>query len=281
MATAIYPERLEVDGVPLDCPAWEVTNNYSWLYTPAEFAVADYQPGGHAGEIPAPVLRGAKRGPLVMQLNGVLDPDGNEHGDVAAGLRANFDALLAALAPPQHTLTGTRELAHVHPAVATRSGPGRVMVVSTEFVAGVAATVTADCYLPRGVLASVDAEETTSPAIGSSTPFVVANSGSSFQEASTVTLSGSATGVLLESLSWDPDGAAFLYVDVDLSAGDVVIDTAAQTVTQAGDDVHGLVDAGLHVLRSWLPLVAGDNTIRVVPTGGNVTVTWSHHPAFR
>lgn len=281
MATALYDERLEFGGVPLDTPAWEVTNNYGWLYSAAEELTADFQPGGYPGLVTAPVLRGAKRGPLVIAINGTVDSDGAAHPDQQTGLRTNFDELLGALATPPNLIHAARDLAHVHPSVATRSGPGRISVVDVQWLAGTVAEVTADCIIPRGVLASVDVDTSTSGSIGSTSTFTVTNPGTSFQEWSTITLSGGASTVLLENLSWDPDGAAALTVDVALGAGDVVIDTRDRTAVQGGSDVHGGVAPDLHVLRTWLPLVQGDNTWRVTPTGGSVTVTVEHRPAFR
>lgn len=281
MATANQDEYLEVDGVPLDTPAWQVTNNYPWLYLPASVRGADVLVADRPGLDPAPVIRDVKRGPLAMEVYGDVDSDGAATADLPTGLRDNVDELLAAIRPPAWTLDGTQTLRHIHPTAAARQAPGRLTVVNFEWVAGNAARLMLDCIIPRGVLRGETVDSSTSGSVSAQTTFTVTHPGNDPQEQSTITLSGTATSVLLENLTWQADGDAYLDVAVDLGNGDVTIDTGQATVTQGGSDVHGNVTAGLHIWRTWLPLAPGDNDIRVTPTGGSVTVTWDHYPTWR
>lgn len=283
MATPTLDEYLEANGLPLDNPAVDTVTNLSALYRGA-----DHEGSGglliprRPGELAEALTRGAIRGEITTEVFGDVDMDGVATASVAAGLRANIDQLLAALQPPQHTLGGTYLVRHVHPTEPNRSAQGRLIATDITFLAPTVASIDWDVYVPGGVLRAEVAENAVSGSLSVAGNLAVPNPGSADQDALTVVLTGTATSVRLESKTWDASGDTYLTVAVDLAGGAVTIDTAAKTATQGGSDVHGNVTAGMPgPWDVWLPLLRDtDNTLRIVPTGGNVTVDVTHYPAY-
>ena len=284
MPVATLTNYLEANGIPLDNPAVETTSQLDWLVQPADHrGDAGLEVAQRPGLQPQATIRDRKRGPLALEVHGTVDMDGNPTADVATGLQGNLDALFAALEPPQHTDAGTYLLRLHHPTLPVRSAQGRLKVVRFEYVAGEVAALVLDGLIPSGVLRSEAVTNANSGSVSTTTNLTVPNPGNADQDEMVITLSGTATHVRLESRTWDPSGNTYLEVASDLALGNVVIDTAAFTAVRGvATDVHGLVDAySPKGWQTWLPLVRdGNNTIRIVPTGGSVTVDIDHYPAW-
>jgi phage-related protein len=136
-----------------------------------------------------------------------------------------------------------------------------------------------DLSIPGAVLRDEAATIATSPSVAApaTADLVVPNPGTADQYELAITLTGTASTVRLTNLTWDPTAGTYLEFNGTLGGG-VTIDTAAWTATRDGISVIGLVAHAGH--ERWLPLAPGNNTIRIAPTGGNVTVSVSHLAAY-
>jgi len=281
MPTANRAEYLEVDGVPLATAAWEVTN-LEVLYSGAGSRGADRAVPYFAGDaVVARRLGASVSHQVAMLVVGSHDSDGDPTSDGRQGVVDNLDELKRdVFRPRQNTETGlvvarltlpdeTTRIADVH-AVNWEHGPLGPSAVRGVF----------DLVIPAGLWRSETVSSTESPSISDGVPtnVVVPNSGTADQMAVTITIEGGATStVRMSNLTWDSTGGTFLDFNGD-TTDDVVIDTAAFTAVRDSVSVVGLVDHSGH--ERWLPLVPGNNTIEVAPTGADVTVTFDHYPPF-
>jgi hypothetical protein len=208
-----------------------------------------------------------------MVVFGDFDAEGNPHPDNREGLRANLDALAAAMRPGGGTLAvvmpdGSSRTGNAISAgglQATALGPGAMRAV-------------VDLIIPEGVLRSTSATTATSASVsgGSSGTISIANSGTAEQNAVVYTLSGTATSVVLTNTS-HPDTPT-LTVAVNLASGNVVVNTGAYTALQGTTSKLGNITPTK--TQVWLPLILGANNISIAPTGGSCTLSISHYPAF-
>lgn len=274
---------VEIDGLELATPAWLVTNLS---------ALRGAMVGLRGEDLPVPYADGAlpvrrwvdsqiKQLPFVVF--GFKDKDGVVFADQQQGLQANLDELQQALVTPVHwTDAGTKPLRLHLPDGSIRAGDCQVQGIEVPIEGPAAALGTLDVYIPAAVLRDEAATEESSALVADGVPdtFTIPNPGNANQFEVVITLTGTASSqVRLTNQTWDPTDGTFLEFNGDLGVGDVVIDTAKWSALRAGVNVIDLVEHSGH--ERLFPLKRGvTNTIKVEPTGGNVTVTISHFAAY-
>lgn len=273
-------EYVEVDGVPLATPAWEV-ENLEELFGSAEPRGADLVVPYRRGVVPLRRNLGPKPVDLSVVIFGATDPDGVDHPDERAGLLANRDAFLRDVwRPPQvGTVTGTRTLRYHAPDGTTRAGPFTVAGGLKPTAIGPGALrLSLALNLTEAGLRAETPVDVTSAAVpgGSSDTLVVPNPGTDYQDAAVYTLSGAASSVRIINPTVSTD--VWLELGADLTAGAVVIDAGAFTAIRAGVSVVGLVTHS--GFERWLPLIPGDNALTIEPTGGAATLQAVHYPLY-
>lgn len=276
MAVAVEDEYAEVAGLPLDTPAWS-HENLGELYQSAPMRGSGLEVAQRYGERPRARVPRARPVDCVLLVNGHSDSDGNATTSLLAGIRANLDELKTALRPRLNA-DGTLALRHVLDDGSVRTGVCQLQGEVEVAQAGETVRCVVPLWLPDGVLRSAAA---TSASATDAFPLTVGNVGSADQFDSVITLSGDATSVTLSNATWGD--ATDLTVAVDLSAGDVTVDTDAMTAVQGTNSVVASVSwstDGAFAGR-WLPLLAGaDNSIGVSHDGTTLTVSVEHYPRW-
>lgn len=280
MATPFLDERIDLDGVPLSTPAWEI-NDLSPLWDLPEVIAHDLKVPYRRGVIPFRRPLAGKSVDLPFTIIGAVDPDGVAHPDPREGLQLNHEAFMAAIAPPMvATITGTRVLTYHLPDGTTRTGPAALAgrLRPQPFGPG-ALRGSLALNLTDGGLRSTTEVDVTSASIagGASGNLVVPNPGTDYQDRALLDLTGTATTVTLRNLTAEPGGSVFLTFGGALSTG-VALDTGLWTATRAGVNVVGLIIKG--GFERWLPLVRGNNTIEIAPSGGTAVLRVRHFPFY-
>ena len=136
-----------------------------------------------------------------------------------------------------------------------------------------------DITLTEGGLRSeteIDVTSGAAPGDGS-LDFVVPNPGTDLQDELRIDLTGAFSSVKLTNVTADPtDLGVFLEFGGNQGVAGVEIDTDAFAAVRDAVNVIGLISQGGH--ERWLPLVPGDNTIRIEPQVGDATVRFRHFP---
>lgn len=284
MATPNLTEYIEIDAVPLSTPAWEILD-LSPLWDIGEvLGELDTVPY-RRGVVPFRRPLGGKRLDFPFVIVGDLDPDGDPTSDPREGLLANRDAFVRDVVRPPMvgTVTGTRLLRyHLPGAAGIRSGPVSLngKMDPQPFGSG-ALRGNLRLVLTEGGLRSetaVEVDNIADPAPGGGfEDLIVPNPGTDYQDRATFTLSGTATSVRLTNLTADPGGDVWWEFGGAIDP-DVLVDTSNYTATRAGVSVVGLVT--ISGFERWLPLIPGDNTIRIAPVGGTAVLELSHFPFY-
>lgn len=277
-------EYVEIDGIPLATPAWEVTD-LSELWDIAniigELPTVPYR----RGVIPFRRALGGKNVNLPIVVFGSEDLEGNPYDTAREGLEANRNVLVRdVLRPPRvNTQAGTRTLRYHLPSGEVLAGPCILAGGLRPQPKGPGAFEGAiTVILTEGGLRSETEVDVTSGSVasGGSSDFAVPNPGLDYQDALLIDLTGTATAVRLTNLTADVDEEVYLEFGGDISLGTgVALDTLAFTAVRDAVNVVGLVSYS--GFERWLPLVpGGDNTIRIEPTGGTATVQFRHFPFY-
>lgn len=279
MPTANLSERLEIDGVPLSTPAWEI-EDLSGLWDLGEYRGGDRAVPYRRGVLPYRRILGAKVVDLPFVILGDYDPDGALAADPRAQLWANRNELVRTVLRPLQvgTATGDRTVRYYAPDGSTLAGPGKVVGGLRPTPVGPSAMRgSLALSLTEGGLRSETLVDVTSSSVadGGQLDFTVPNPGTDYQDELTLTLTGTASVVRLTNLTADPAGGVWWEFGGTLDAG-VTVDTELFTATRGGVSVVGLVTHSGY--EKWLPLVPGDNTVRIEPTGGTATVQFEHYP---
>lgn len=284
MPTITQTEYVEIDGTPLATPAWETTD-LSELWDMAEVRGAVQTVPYRRGVIPFRRALGGKNINLPIAVFGNDDPDGNPYASPRVGLETNRDLLLRdVLRPPRiDTTTGTRTLRYHRPSGQILSGPFLIAGGLRPQPLGPGAFRAAITgILTEGGLRAETAVNASSSSVadGGFEDVAVANPGTDYQDAMVIDLTGTATYVKLTNLTADPGGDVFIEFAGDISLGTgVEIDTGNWTVIRDSVSAVGLLDYS--GFERWLPLVPGQtNTIRVEPTGGTATASFTHYPFY-
>ena len=267
-------EYLEIDGLALSTPAWEV------LDPAAIFDVPDLRfdpqriPYRRGALEPGFVTTAPRRVDLPMLIRGDQDPDGVPYLNPREGVAANRDRLATVLASG---LSGVRTLRFHRDDGRTLSGPVigiGGMRPQSDGPSVMRASV--GLLLIEGGLRNESTVLVTSaeaPA-GGSVDLAVQNPGTMWQDQAVLTLTGTATTVTVTNLT---DGPTLTFGG-NLTGG-VVIDTGAWTAVRGGSvDVVGLVTHSGH--PRWMPIRVGNTTLRVAPTGGTATLQVVHYPFY-
>lgn len=283
MATANLAERLEIDGVPLSTPAWEL-EDISPLWDVPEYRGTDYAVPFRRGVLAFRRQWGGKRASLPLAVVGAVDSDGNPAaaGQERVQLWANRNELVRDVFAPVLLLstTGDRTVRYYDPAGNTWSGPGKVLGGLRPTPVGPAALRgNLELLLSEGGLRSDTPVDVTSGAApgGGSLDFTVPNpDATDLQDALQLHLTGAFTSVKLSNISAAPGGEIFLEFGGGQGVAGVDIDTGLFTAVRDSVNVLGLITDG--GFERWLPLVPGNNTIRIEPIGGDATVRFQHRP---
>ncbi len=273
-------EYVEIDGVPLATPAWEVTSLielFDLADTRGELVEVPYRRGALAYRRQL----GPKRVNLPLNIYGAQDQDGAAHPSAREGLQINRDLLVRDVLRPPQVFTAATRLLRAHLADGSvRSGPCQVVgrLRPTEIGPGAMAAAI-ELALTEGGLRDETAVDVTSASVpgGGSDTLTVPNPGLDYQDAITYTLTGTATSVKLTNDTADPGGDVWLEFGGALTGG-VELDTLNYLATRGGVNVVGFVTDSGH--ERWLPLVPGDNTITIEPTGGTATLQVEHFPFY-
>lgn len=281
MPTANLSERLEIGGVPLSTPAWEI-EDLSPLWDLAGFRGDDLAVPYHRGAVPFRRALGAKRVDLPFVILGDYDPDGAAASDVRAQLWANRRELVRTVLRPLQvaTNTGDRTVRYYAPDGSTIAGPGKIIGGLKPTPVGPAALRgSLSLSLSEGGLrGETESDETSSQVSdGGQLDFAVSNDGDDYQDELRIDLTGTATLVRLTNLTADAGGDVWWEFGGSLDAG-VAVDTSDFSAVRGGVSVSGLVTHS--GFERWLPLVPGTNTIRIEPTGGTATVRFRHFPFY-
>lgn len=282
MAQITRTEYVEIDGLPLATPAWEVTDLspiYDMHDLIGDFPIIPYR----RGTLAARPGQGPKRIDLPLVIFGDYDKDGAAYPDAKIGLRANVDEILRdVLGPVILTATGERLLRYHHPnGTAIRSasalvrGPLRPTPINPTTVA-----VSLDVLITGGVLRDETQIDVTSAVVadGLTDTLDVPNAGTAYQDTLEAILTGTATQVRISNLTADAGGDVWLDFNGSLGTG-VTINTGAWSAVRDSVSVLGLVDHS--GFERWLPLVAGvTNTLEIAPTGGTAQLQIRHYPAY-
>lgn len=281
MATPNLAERLEYDGVPLSTPAWEIEDLAPLWDTPSVRG-DDLEVPYNRGVVPFRRTAGAKVVDLPFVILGDYDPDGQPATDVRAQLWANRRELVRTVLRPitVATNTGDKLVRYYAPDGVTYAGPGKIVggLRPQAFGPG-ALRGSLALSLSEGGLRGETESDQTSPSVsdGNTEDFAVANAGDDYQDELRLTLTGTATLVRLTNLTADAGGDVWWEFGGSLDAG-VAVDTSDFSAVRGGVSVTGLVTHS--GFERWLPLVPGTNTIRIAPTGGNVTARFQHFPFY-
>lgn len=286
MATPNRAEYLEVDGLPLATPAWEVTNLEALWQSAGQRGDNDIIPF-RRGRRPRRRQTDSLRTTLQMVIEGGVDSDGNpaSPGNERDQLQANIDELKTVLRARQTSDTGVID-AILHTPARALYGPAQIPTgLRLSGLGPGAVNGNFDIELTDGVLYDqgnqVDVTEVNVPDAGSA-DLPVPNPGTADQFHVLVDLTGTATNVTLTNLTWNPDGDQFLTFggSLEVSGVGTQIDTEHFTAIRNSASVIGLVSHSGH--EFWLPLLARvDNTIRIEPIGGTATVRIRHYPAYQ
>lgn len=270
-------EYVDIGGLVLATPAWECVDSSS-LYDAPPVRGDDVVVPYHEGAVSFRRIVGPRRVVLPMVVYGDVDREGLAYSDGRAGLRANLDALKREVLRPVQSGDGTKLLRHVFSDGEVRQAPCQVIPpVQTGPLSPNSVRCTIDVVIPGGVLRSVTPQDVSKTIFPLSDDLVVPNMGSGDQFESVVHLAGTATRVRIVQRSWDPAGGTWLEYVGSVAAG-VTLDTAAWTARAGLANVIGNVEHAGH--ERWLPLVPGQNVLEVTPTGGSVTVSVAHYPAW-
>lgn len=281
MATPNLSERLEIGGVPLSTPAWEI-EDLSGLWDLAEFRGEDLEVPYQRGALPFRRILGPKRVDLPLVVVGDFDPDGAPAADPREQLWLNRRELVRTVFRPLQvaTNTGDQTIRYYAPDGTTIAGPGKVIGGFQPTPLGpLGMRGSLSLSLSEGGLRGETESDQTSPSIADGVPtnFAVANDGDDYQDELRLDLTGTATLVRLTNLTADPGGDVWWEFGGSLDAG-VSANTADFSAVRGGVSVTGLVTHS--GFERWLPLVPGSNTIEISPTGGNVTVRFRHFPFY-
>lgn len=272
--SAVY---LEVGSFPLSTAGWEVVDHSS-LFDLPDLVGGDVQPPYRRGGLGFRRMERTKTVDLPFIVYGRADGDGVPASDRAEQLWVNRNTVLQALGPLQAgSATGDRTVTFHAPDGGTYAGPGKLVGrIGLQHLTPHALKGMLVLQLTEGGLrASTPVDETSSEATAPGTvDLVVPNPGTSWQDRAVLTLTGTATSVTVTNLT---DGPTLAFGG-NLTGG-VVIDTGAWTAVRGGTvDVVGLVTHSGH--PRWMPLRAGETTIRVAPTGGTATLQVVHYPFY-
>ena len=149
--TVTRAEYLEIDGVPLATPAWEIVD-LSPLWQPADVRGSDRLIPGAAGVKPYRRRRTVSKRSLPMIVYGFEDLDGVAYADVREGLETNLDYLRANVVDPTNVGDGTRTAVLHLPSGSTRTGSVHVegFELGTAGPTSIRAVLTLS--IPEGVL---------------------------------------------------------------------------------------------------------------------------------
>jgi hypothetical protein len=278
-AQPVRDEYLEVDGVPLDTAAWEVTDLSPLWDLPdvrGDDAVVPYR----RGVVPFRRSWGGKRVDLPFNLYGSHDSEGNPATDLRAQLWVNRSELIRDVLRPLQvgTATGDRLIRYHAPDGSQISGPGKLIGGLRPQPAGpTALRGSLTLILTEGGLRDETEVDVTSDEVeaSGSDDFTVPNPGEDYQDVLRLDLTGTATSVTLTNLTADAAGDVFWEFGGPFDAG-VAVDTGNFSAVRDSVSVVGLVTFG--GFERWLPLVPGDNVVRIEPLGGTVTVRFRHFP---
>jgi hypothetical protein len=267
--TPTFAEHVTLRGTPLSCPAWETTDLASLWSTPdlrGGDVLVPYAPGVRAGRR----VVNSRRVAIPLVVFGTTDPDGEPYADARIGLRANLDALALLMRPGAATLElhmpdGSVRAAEVHP----------VGAMQVEPMGPTAASVILELLIPSGVWNDLD-PTVASGSFSSVGVLNVSNPGTADQWRSVITLSGTASSVVLRNTSM-PNNPR-VTVAADLDGGTITLDTGDYTALQGSTSVAGSLTPVGH--RCWLPLGPGVNHIEVTPAAGTATVSVTHYAPF-
>lgn len=281
MAQLTQTEYVEVDGTPLATPAWEV-EDLSPLWDAPEIRGGDLVVPYRRGVIPFRRNPAGKPVDLPLAIFGDADPDGAEHATPRVGLQLNRDTFMRDVwRPPQvGTIDGTRTLRYHLPDGSVRSGPCTVSGGLRPTPVGPSTLrVSLALNLTDGGLRDEDPVDVTSDPVGAGLDdlLVVPNPGTDYQDRIVYTLTGSASSVRIINQTVSED--VWLEIGADLASGDVELDTGTFTATRGGTlNVVGTVSHS--GFERWLPLIPGDNALRIEPTGGTATLQAVHNPFY-
>jgi hypothetical protein len=281
MATPNLAERLELDGVPLSTPAWEV-EDLSPLWDLAGYRGDDLEVPYRRGVVPFRRQLGGKVVDLPFVILGDYDPDGQPAVDPRAQLWANRRELVRTVLRPRQVATNTGDsiVRYYAPDGETYAGPGKIVGGLKPTAVGPAALRgSLALSLSEGGLRDETESDQTSAQVsdGNQLDFAVANDGDDYQDELRLTLTGTATVVRLTNLTADAGGDVWWEFGGSLDTG-VAVDTSDFSAVRDGVSVTGLVTHS--GFERWLPLVPGSNTVRIEPTGGTVTVRFQHFPFY-
>lgn len=152
MAYADVPvERLEIDGVPLNCAGWTHTNLWA-LWAGATTRGTDRIIPGATGILSKPRRATAARLQLAVEIFGHIAWDGTPYADHRLGLWTNVDHLRTNVTDPVTTGDGTRTGVLYLPDGSTLTGPVTVEGFQLGDSEGVVLTSTIDLTIPAGAL---------------------------------------------------------------------------------------------------------------------------------
>ncbi len=143
---------LEIDSIPMTCPAWTVTNVYV-LWQPAPARGENLGIGGMPGRYTMPRRRDEVQRTLEMVVTGTCDQSGVKTADPYIGLEVNLAYLNDnVFSTGDYMVAGTAAL--TMPSGDVRTGPIQVEEVTYGIELGVVSLVTVNVTLPEGVLKS-------------------------------------------------------------------------------------------------------------------------------
>lgn len=273
MAVVTLSSWLDLAGVPLATPGW-VHEHLEDLYgTPQVVAPTTDVPymDGAVGE---GQRYGSREVDVPMLVRGAVDSDGVPHPSTLTGLQLNMDRLKSLAPPTRRRLYAIR---HHLPDGSVRGAAVTGVTWTTTHRGPNDMDADLSFTIPAGLLRDEVPVVVADAASPNQRNLVVPNPGSAEQHELVLVLTGTATTVTIYNRTYDPADGTWLRFGGTLDAG-VTIDTAAWTAVRGGVDT-GLVEHSGH--PRWLPLLqATPNTLRVVPTGGTVSVTVQHYPAY-
>lgn len=266
--TSTSDESITIDGIPLNTPAWIVTDA-SDLLNGAPSRGADILIPGRRGTLARRRSMDATEVLLPVVVFGDKSPNGTPYADVRQGLLENLDALKKALRPNYGRTDGTRELvaviggqtrtARVHTSVdfqLTAAGPGAARGVIT-------------ITIPSGVLRSAGQQ-----AILTETGDKTINVGGTAEiYDATFTIVGTANAVRISNLSVDSTDGTFLLYSAPVTGG-LLINTATFRVfnTTGGAMQDTSVYASTGGTAAWVPLLPGENVLRLTYNGASAGI---------
>lgn len=266
-------EYLELNGVPLNTPAWHVTD-YTPLLDGPEIRGGNLTIPRRRGQVPRMRLTDSRTVTLPIVIYGDKDFEGNAHADSHIGLTDNLNQLKYFL-----NMSSSKNITTI-PAIFHRvMGDLQTDVqvgaaLDLQALGTTAARGSLTLTIPSGIWRSSGSPISVSHTVGGSHTLTLNIGGTAEVFDAVITLSHHANSL---SITNNANACAISYPFASSNA--LSIDAGTYIALDGATDVSGKIISTNSPF--WLPLVPGANEIVVSrPGGGSATLTFTYREAW-